>query len=391
MLSCRSWILKVINNSTAGIYVHVPFCVKKCSYCDFYSLPLQDQDSLEKYTQNLLRDIEQQAGSWDERRFSTIYIGGGTPSLLSPEQIHRILAGLHHSLHILPHPEISMEANPATLNINRLQELKSAGINRISLGVQSFRDEELKILGRIHGAKAARQAADEIIKAGFDNFNLDLIYGVPGQSLEDWIYNLHLAVECQPRHISTYLLQLDPSVPLARQISAGMFKFLPEDTEADMYYGALDYLTGEGFHHYEISNFAQPGYECNHNLIYWQADEYLGLGPGAVSFLDVRRWINKEIKSCPEFEGEAGVAAVETLEIMNDHDRFVDAVILGLRMTDGISRQQFMDRFSIDFYQVYHSIIEKFSREGILIADQDRIYLSRRGYFLSNQLLAELL
>lgn len=391
MLSCRSWILKVINNNAAGIYIHVPFCVKKCSYCDFYSQPLQDQDSLEKYTQNLLREIGQQAGNWDKRQFSTVYIGGGTPSLLSPKQIDRILASLHKNLHILPQPEISMEANPATLDINSLQELKSAGINRISLGVQSFRDEELKILGRIHGAKAAREAADEIIRAGFDNFNLDLIYGIPGQSLENWMYNLHLAIECQPRHISTYLLQLDPSVPLARQISAGNYEVLPEDTEADMYYGALEYLAGEGFHHYEISNFAQPGYECKHNLIYWQADEYIGLGPGAVSFRDGQRWINKEIKSCAECEGEAGVAAVEMLETMNDHDRFVDAVILGLRMTDGISRQQFMDRFGIDFYQVYHSIIEKFKREGILIVDQDRIYLSRRGYFLSNQLLAELL
>jgi oxygen-independent coproporphyrinogen-3 oxidase len=362
--------------------------VKKCSYCDFYSQPLRDRDSLEKYTQNLLQEIEQQAGSWDKKQFSTVYIGGGTPSLLSPGQIDRILTSLHKHLHILPQPEISMEANPATLDINSLQELKSAGINRISLGVQSFHDQELKILGRVHGAKAAIEAADEIIKAGFDNFNLDLIYGIPGQSLENWIDNLHMAVACQPRHISLYLLQLDPSVPLAQQIKAGSYKVLLEDAEADMYYGALAYLAGEGFHHYEISNFARPGYACRHNLIYWQAGEYLGLGPGAVSFRDGQRWINKP---CHGYERETGNAAVETLETMNDHERFVDAVILGLRMTDGISRQQFMDRFGIDFYQVYHSIIEKYKREGILITDGDQIYLSRRGYFLSNQLLAELL
>jgi oxygen-independent coproporphyrinogen-3 oxidase len=379
----------VINNGAAGIYVHVPFCVRKCSYCDFYSLPIQNQDNLEKYTENLLLEIEQQAGDWENKQFSTVYIGGGTPSLLSPKQINRILVCLFCNLAILPQTEISLEANPATLDLKSLQELKNAGINRISLGVQSFRDEELKILGRIHNAEAARKAADEIIKAGFDNFNLDLIYGIPGQSMKDWIYNLQMAVSCQPRHISTYLLQLDSSVPLAKQINAGRYNALSEDQEAEMYYGALEYLTGEGYHHYEISNFARQGYECNHNLVYWQAGEYLGLGPGAVSHRDGRRWLNKEIKSCPDFENRK--RTVETLEIMNDHDRFVDAVILGLRMTEGISRQQFIDRFGIDFYQEYHSIIEKFKQEGLLIAEQDRIYFSQRGYFLSNQLLAELL
>lgn len=391
MLSCRLWILKVINNSATGIYIHVPFCLQKCSYCDFYSLPLQNGDSLEKYTKNLLREMEQQAANWENRQFSTVYMGGGTPSLLSPEQINIILTDLEHHLHILPQAEISLEANPATLNSDRLQELKSAGINRISLGVQSFRDEELKILGRIHGAQAAMEAVDDIIRAGFENFNLDLIYGIPGQTHDDWIYNLKMAVSCGPRHISTYLLQLDPCVALAQQIKAGKYKALSEDQEADMYYDALDCLINEGFHHYEISNFARPGYECKHNLIYWQAGEYLGLGPGAVSFRDGQRWMNKEIKSCPEITSPTDTVAVETLEIMNDRDRFVDAVVLGLRLTEGISRQQFMDRFGIDFYQEYHSIIEKFSREGILLADQDRICLSHRGYFLSNQLLAELL
>lgn len=387
MLLCQSWILKVTNSISAGIYIHVPFCLKKCSYCDFYSLPLQEQDRLDKYTRSLLREIEQQADKWENQRFSTIYMGGGTPSLLQPEQIHRILKSLFQNLSLLPQVEISMEANPATLDGMRLQELKSAGINRISLGVQSFRDEELRILGRIHTAREARQATEDIIAAGFDNFNLDLIYGIPGQNLDDWQYNLQMAVNCQPKHISAYLLQLDPSVPLAKQISAGKYTDLTEDMQVDMYDAALDYLVGEGFHHYEISNFAWPGYECKHNLIYWQAGQYLGLGPGAVSFRDGRRWRNREIVA----ETATGMVETEILETMNDHDRFIDAVILGLRMTEGISRQHFIERFGIDFAREYHSIIERFRRDGLLIVDQDRIYLSRRGYFLSNQLLTELL
>lgn len=391
MLSCQLWILKVINSNSAGIYIHVPFCVRKCSYCDFYSLPLQDKDDLEKYVQNLLREIEQQAYAWEKRQFGTIYMGGGTPSLLSPEQIARILTALNNHLHILPQAEISLEANPATLKFERLRELKSAGLNRISLGVQSFRDEDLKILGRAHGAQAAMEAVNDIVKAGFDNFNLDLIYGIPGQTQDSWKQNLKTAVSCYPRHISAYLLQLDPGVALAGYIKAGRYQALLEDQEADMYYDALDYLINAGFHHYEISNFAHPGFECQHNLIYWQAHEYLGLGSGAVSFREGQRWVNKEIKSCREFSSSASALAVETLEIMNERVRFIDAVILGLRLTDGISRQQFIERFGIDFYQEYHSIIERFSREGLMLADQDRIYLSRRGYFLSNRILAELL
>ncbi len=391
MLSCPSWILKVINSSSAGIYIHVPFCQKKCSYCDFYSLPLREQASLEQYTRNLLQAIEQQAGSWEKHLFSTVYIGGGTPSLLQPEQVHRILQSLSQNFSLQPLAEISLEANPATLDRMRLQELKSAGINRISLGVQSFCDQELKILGRIHTARQARQAVEDIMAAGFDNFNLDLIYGIPGQNLADWRYNLQRAVDCQPTHISTYLLQLDASVPLAGQIRAGRYTDLSEDLQADMYDAALDYLIEAGFHHYEISNFARPGAECNHNLIYWQAGEYLGLGPGAVSFREGRRWRNREITI--DLDGKTGPdqIAVEILETMDNHERFVDAVILGLRMTEGISRQHFMERFGIDFVQEYHSIIEKYIQDGILIPDQDRLYLSRRGYFLSNQLLAELL
>lgn len=379
------------NNNQAGIYIHVPFCVRKCSYCDFYSRPLPDKDDLERYTSKLLREIEQQAGQWANRCFSTVFFGGGTPSLLEPEQIHRILQGLRQHLSLLPQAEVSLEANPATLDASRLQALKSAGLNRISLGVQSFRDEELKILGRIHSVREARQAVEDIVASGFDNFNLDLIYAIPGQNLDDWQYNLQSAVNCQPRHISAYLLQLEPFVPLARQISAGRYAETGEDLQADMYDATVDTLIGQGFHHYEISNFAKPGSECRHNLIYWQAGEYLGLGTGAVSFRDGQRWKNRETVSGLPDESDSGMIDIEILESMNQHDRFVDAVILGLRLTQGISRQQFIERFGIDFAQEYHAILEKFRRDGLLIMEQDRLYLSRRGYFLSNQLMAELL
>lgn len=377
---------------SAGIYIHVPFCVQKCSYCDFYSLPLRDKTYMERYTMGLIREIEAQAAGWSGREFSSIYIGGGTPSLLFPEQIDRILRSLYAHLKILPQPEISMEANPATLSLSNLQELRSAGINRLSLGVQSFLDEELKILGRIHGATEVMEAVADLVKAGISNYNLDLIYGIPGQSQENWKYNLQMAVSCQPQHISTYLLQLDPSTPMAKQIEQGRLKALEEDLEADMYYTGVDYLRSQGYQHYEISNFSRPGYACHHNLIYWQACEYLGLGPGAVSYRDGQRWLNiAQLEDYLDDDHQGRANNVEVLETMTHHDQFVDAVILGLRMTAGISRGEFRQRFGIDFHQEYHAIIEKFSRDGILIVDQDRIYLSRRGYFLSNQLMAQLL
>lgn len=382
--------MKAINNDPAGIYIHVPFCIRKCSYCDFYSLPLTQRHDLDQYTRGLTEEIARQAEGWKDRQFGTVYFGGGTPSLLHPEQVSRILDGLRQHLHLLPQPEISLEANPATLDRSGLRELKNAGINRISLGVQSFRDDELKILGRIHDAGEALQAVEDIFAAGFDNFNLDLIYGIPGQRLADWIYNLEQAVACRPQHISAYLLQLDPSVPLARRIDAGVYQVLNEDQEADMYYAALDDLAGNGFHHYEISNFARPGRECRHNLVYWQADEYLGLGPGAVSFREGRRWKNGEIMAGSDSMYQAG-HHIEMLETMDHRGRFVDAMILGLRLTAGISRRQFMERFGIDFTQEYHAIIDEYVGEGLLILDHDRLCLSRRGYFLSNLVMAELL
>ncbi len=391
MLSCQLWILKVINNNhPAGIYIHVPFCLRKCSYCDFYSLPLPGQEVLEQYSNSLIKELQARAPYWQNHYFSTVYLGGGTPSLLDPAQIEKILKAVFSNYNITINPEISMEANPATLNLLSLQELLTAGINRISLGVQSFQEDELQLLGRIHGVREVEDTVLALDKSGFKNYNLDLIYGIPGQSLQDWIYNLRMAVQCHPQHISTYLLQLDPGTPLAQKIQLGNLPGGNDDLEANMYDSTINYLSAAGYQHYEISNFAKPEYECRHNLIYWQAHEYLGLGCGAVSYRDGRRTINKPDLNAYLTRIQIGQdCESELLEAMSSREKLTDAVILGLRMIEGIKPSYLSQRFGIDFNQEYHAIIEKLVEDGLLIMVKDRVCLSRQGYFLSNQVFCQ--
>lgn len=390
MLSCRLWILKVINKQAAGIYIHIPFCLRKCSYCDFYSVPVPQKDLLETYTNGLIGEIKAQAPCWQNREFTTVYLGGGTPSLLAPAQINRILSAVFSNYNVLAEPEISMEANPAAISPAAIKELKQAGINRISLGVQSFQENELKILGRIHGTQEVWETVAALEQAGISNYNIDLIYGIPGQSLPTWINNLGMAVKCHPQHISTYLLQLDPATPLARQIKQGSMSEADEDLEARMYYDCIDYLHDEGYQHYEISNFCRPDYACQHNLIYWQAQEYLGLGAGAVSYRDGQRMMNSPDLKTYLADIEGGQRpAVEMLETMSVRERFLDSIILGLRLTEGISQEELFLRFGIDIKREYHAIIEKLVRQGLLHVEADRIVLTRNGYFLSNQVLCQ--
>lgn len=366
--------------------MHIPFCLRKCSYCDFYSIPVPEKDLLDFYTNCIIRELQAKASRWQDRQINTIYLGGGTPSLLTPVQINKILDAAFGSYNMQADPEISMEANPATLSLQSLRELKRAGINRLSLGVQSFNDDELQILGRIHGVREVYDTMDALEKAGLTNYNIDLIYGIPGQSLQSWLNNLGMAVKCHPQHISSYLLQLDPATPLARRIKQGTLLEADEDLEAGMYYSSIDYLQSEGFKHYEISNFAQPNYACRHNLIYWQAHEYLGVGAGAVSYQDGQRLMNQaDFKAYLDNFDRGQSCDAEILETMSSRERLLDAVILGLRLTAGIKPLELLQRFGIDFYQEYHAIIEKLEQQGLLNSNKDTIALSRKGYFLSNQ------
>ncbi|MCX5779424.1 MAG: radical SAM family heme chaperone HemW [Firmicutes bacterium] len=376
------------NLESMGIYIHVPFCLHKCAYCDFYSVPMQDPEVLENYTRTVIKELELRQTEMD-CPVTTIYLGGGTPSRLSPVQIARILNAVFTQYRTSGEPEISMEVNPATVNRQDLRDLLSAGVNRLSIGVQSFADAELQILGRMHSSAEAATILAEVREAGFDNFNIDLIYGVPGQTLAGWQENLKLALDFHPTHISAYLLQLDTNTPMARKIAAGSLTALAEDLEADMFYGARDYLQQQGYQHYEISNFARPGQECQHNLLYWRCRKYLGIGPGAVSFNGQRRILNPprlEEYMAALLAGQA--PAWEIIETMDARQQAVDAIIMGLRLTEGISLPDFLQRFDVELTTDYQHIIQLCQQRGLLQQDHDRLYLTPRGYFLSNQVLS---
>ncbi|MDD3271566.1 MAG: radical SAM family heme chaperone HemW, partial [Syntrophomonadaceae bacterium] len=382
--------LKIKNSPTIGIYIHIPFCIRKCSYCDFFSLPLQDQSYLDKYTQALLNEIKVRRREMPAVQLESIYLGGGTPSLLNGQQLKSILQTVANEFTLLPGAEISLEANPATLDKAKLAEIEEAGINRISLGVQSFFDDELALLGRIHNANAVMETIELLHALDWKNFNLDLIYGLPGQSQDKWLQSLKQALDCSPSHLSLYLLQLEEQTPMGKDVAGGRLKMLDEDDEWYMFDQAMEYLEGKKFEHYEISNFCRTGYECRHNLRYWQAEEYLGLGAGAVSFINGSRFINEpHLKQYVETLLIGEQWPVKELEQMSGRELMIDALILGLRLCAGIDLEQFQQRFGVDITSEYKEIIAYYRSRGLLNIVNGHLKFTKAGYFLSNQVLCQ--
>lgn len=371
-----------------SIYIHIPFCLKKCGYCDFYSLPGASADTLEKYTRSLLAEIDQQAALISAAPIKSIYFGGGTPSLLAGKQIESILTRIRSSFEVDSGAEISLEANPATLDREKLKTIMEAGVNRLSLGVQSFSDDELRMLGRIHNSQDVFRTIETVENLGLENFNIDLIYGLPGQSINGWLFNLEQAVSCRPSHISMYLLQLDACTPLGREAAGGRLVLPDDESQAQMYYNGIDYLSSQGYRQYEISNLCIPGAECRHNISYWQSAPYLGFGTGAVSFVENRRWRNQ-----PDFEmyleklADNQPVPAEELECMDEAGLIIDAIILQLRMTEGIELADFEARFGVDLNRLYEQVISLCRQRGLLEVEHGRLFLTRAGYFLSNEVL----
>lgn len=372
-----------------GIYIHIPFCLSKCAYCDFYSQSGADQDTLENYTRSVINEL-QMCREKSNQPFATVYLGGGTPSLLSPAQIERILTAVYKYYQPWGHPEISMEINPATVNGQEMKALRGLGVNRLSIGIQSFADAELKILGRIHNGSEASAILGDVRQAGFDNFNIDLIYGIPGQTESAWLANLHQALRFEPSHISAYLLQLEPTTPLARKIDVGLFSLLDDESEAALYYLTREFMQENGYEHYEISNFARTDRQCRHNKIYWQGYNYLGAGAGAVSFDGRQRLLNSpSVEKYIAAGMGSGPIGTQVLETMSPEQRVADAIIMGLRLTAGISRGDFKKRFHIDVLQEYQDIISQCQEQGLIELADDHVFLTPKAYFLSNQVFSQ--
>lgn len=365
-----------------SLYLHIPFCRRKCGYCSFVSYAGREAD-VPAYIEVLKRELKLRAAG---KRLGTIYFGGGTPSLLSYEQWADILSTIHSLCDVDKDAEITIETNPGTVAESYLAAIRKLSINRLSLGVQSLDDAELAVLGRIHTATEVREAVHLARNAGFTNLNIDLIYGLPGQSLGHWEKTLKEVIELTPEHISLYPLTLEGDEPMCAAMERRELPSLNPDLAAEHYELAEDLLAAQGYGHYEISNWAKPGYECRHNLVYWQGLPYIGVGAAAHSYLEGHRLANTtDLDSYLDaFRGGARTA-LELDEEISSELRLSEAVILGLRLSQGVNLGSIRSRFGIDLLSRYGAQVDALNGLGMLEFADNSIRLTRRGRLLGNE------
>lgn len=373
-----------------GLYIHVPFCVKKCLYCDFTSYPLSGP-AVKSYLESLIREINLYGSALadEDKIITSIFFGGGTPTTLPAASFKTVLNAVRSSFFLAAGCEVTVEANPGTVDGAGLAELRQAGVNRLSIGVQSFHDRLLGVLGRIHSAEQAAQAVQLARKAGFDNLNLDFIFGIPGQTNHDWRETLHKAVEMAPEHIAAYGLQLEEGTPLAQAAERGEICACAEETEIAMYRDAVAFLTVHGYSHYEISNFARPGRQCAHNLVYWLNRPYLGLGPAAHSFIRGVRFSNDISLAGYSDKLSREEYPVENKTCLSAADEMSETMFLGLRLTGGVDLNQFYRCFGRRAEDIYRYEIEGLSKKGLLEISEGYLRLTTKGLLLANVVFRE--
>lgn len=377
------------------LYLHIPFCAKKCAYCDFLSAPA-DESTRVRYLEALVEEIKVKSEFYKIYSVPSVFVGGGTPSVLLGQDIARLMEAVHLYFHLENDAEITIECNPGTLNSQKAAHYKSAGINRVSLGLQSVRQKELTLLGRIHTYEDFLKSYDILRKAGFDNINVDLMSGLPGQTLSSWQATVRKVTALRPEHISAYSLIIEEGTPFyesfsqdeARRERGDVPQLLPtEETERTMYEWSRSYLDAQGYHRYEISNYARAGKECRHNMGYWRRENYLGLGLGSSSLVEDERFGNTTdledyIKGNYEKQNITKLTRQEQME---------EFMFLGLRMVEGISRGEFKDCFGTEPEGVYGDVLASLYKEGLLHQEAGRIYLTEEGISLSNYVMAQFL
>jgi putative oxygen-independent coproporphyrinogen III oxidase len=383
-----------------GLYVHIPFCTAKCGYCDFNSYA-NHEHLVPEYTSALLDDASLWVDAVAGRPVETVFFGGGTPTLNPVAESGRILDGLCRLFDVAPDAEISIEANPGSVTPEHLAGLRRAGFNRLSIGVQSFDDRELAQLDRIHTGDDARQAIAIARDAGFDNLNVDLIYGLPRQPIAAWQRTLDEAVALAPDHLSAYALTVEDGTPLARDVARGRVPAPDGDAQAEQYEWTQQRLAEAGYEHYEISNWARPSFRCRHNLTYWENREYLGLGAGAHSFLKGERFSSVllpqryielvEASRMARVEGRSDMCHVAGNEPVTNETSIADTLILGLRLCEGIDLAAFAARYGRSVADVHRGLIDEFAGYGMFELTETHLRLTPRGRLLSNELFLRLL
>jgi oxygen-independent coproporphyrinogen-3 oxidase len=367
-----------------GLYLHIPFCTSICNYCNF-NRGLFDRGLKERYVQALVKEIRQAGRA---QAADTIYFGGGTPSLLEPEEVAALISACKGSFSVAADAEITLETNPETVTTERLERFRAAGVNRISFGVQSFREAELRRLGRLHSAERARSAVFEARRAGFLNVSLDLMMWLPEQSLADWRESVEQLIDAAPAHASLYLLELYPNAPLKEEMARSGWSVAPDGDAAEMYLWSMDRLERAGYRQYEISNVAQPGYQSRHNLKYWRDGEWFGFGCGAHSTIGGTRW--KNISSTVDYidRVSAGASLPTERRQLSGDEHLEEALFMGLRLSEGVDLVAAGARYGIDAWDRFGEQLQPFVDTGLLRRDGSRLRLTREGMLVSNEIMA---
>ncbi len=376
--------------TSAGLYIHIPFCESVCLYCDFYSKIGSDAE-IDRFLGSLAGEARLAGREYPEYRYDTIFLGGGTPSILAPTQIRRLFESLDAVVAISHGAEITIECNPSSLHEEMLETYKALGVNRLSLGVQSFDDEHLRRLGRIHSAAGAREAFALCRRCGFDNMSVDLIYGLPEQTFDDWVADLDQAIELGPEHISAYNLIIEEDTPFGELFKRGEMNLPPDNIQAEMYAALNVRLKAAGYARYEISNFARTGYECRHNLKYWRLEPYIGLGPAAVSSDAARRW-----KNAPDLDAylaalESGQPPPHESEELTAEKVREEFIMLSLRMTAGLSLEELRARYGYDLMRERADTVEALESGGLITLEGDRVKLANKGLFVADEIIVRLI
>ena len=369
-----------------GLYIHIPFCVTKCKYCDFNSFKIDLNEKI-KYLNYLGEEMKLYKEEIKNREIDSVFVGGGTPSILNENEINILFEKIKENFNIKSNAEITMECNPGTLTLNKLKVMKKSGVNRLSIGLQAVQNHHLKYIGRIHTFEEFEKNYHDAKQMGFDNINL--MYALPNQSREDWMESLEKVVKLNPTHISAYSLILEENTELFKMYERDEFNLLDENTDIEMYEYTINYLKSHGYNQYEISNYAKDNFECKHNVLYWKCEEYVGIGASASGYFNGIRYNNIcELDNYEKMilEGEKPIEWEEKLSIK---DEIEESIFLGLRMNEGIQISDFKEKYNFDFEKEYKNEIEKLSKMELIEIDNNLMKLTQKGREISNSVFVE--
>ena len=371
-----------------GLYIHIPFCVTKCKYCDFNSFKIDLNEKI-KYLNYLGEEMKLYKEEIKNREIDSVFVGGGTPSILNENEINILFEKIKENFNIKSNAEITMECNPGTLTLNKLKVMKKSGVNRLSIGLQAVQNHHLKYIGRIHTFEEFEKNYHDAKQMGFDNINIDLMYALPNQSREDWMESLEKVVKLNPTHISAYSLILEENTELFKMYERDEFNLLDENTDIEMYEYTINYLKSHGYNQYEISNYAKDNFECKHNVLYWKCEEYVGIGASASGYFNGIRYNNIcELDNYEKMilEGEKPIEWEEKLSIK---DEIEESIFLGLRMNEGIQISDFKEKYNFDFEKEYKNEIEKLSKMELIEIDNNLMKLTQKGREISNSVFVQ--